>query len=87
MKVLKSLPLETFLDNVEVNVIAFVATCFILYSFGLMAYRLFFSPLAGFPGSRIAAATHFYEFYYDWWCQGKHIYQIEKMHQKYGVEP
>lgn len=62
-----------------------LVTClYVLYSIGLLVYNLFFSPLAKFPGPKIAAATHWYEFYYDFWLNGKYIYEIEKMHQKYG---
>lgn len=46
--------------------------------------RLFFSPLAGFPGPKIAALTDWYEFYYDFFRHGKYIFEIEKMHEKYG---
>lgn len=57
----------------------------ILYAIGLAVYRLFLSPLAGFPGPKIAAVTGWYEFFYDYWCNGKYIFEIEKMHQKYGL--
>ncbi|EEA28685.1 hypothetical protein TMatcc_002964 [Talaromyces marneffei ATCC 18224] len=60
------------------------AIAYITHGLGLVIYRLYFSPLAGFPGPKIAAATHWYEFYYNFWLQGKYIYQIEKMHKKYG---
>jgi hypothetical protein len=50
----------------------------------VLVHRLYFSPLAGFPGPKLAAATHWYEFYYDYWCNGKYIFEIEKMHKKYG---
>ena len=60
-------------------------TCFLLpYASFIVAYRLFFSPIARFPGPKLAAATDIYEFYYNWWCQGKYVFEIEKMHQKYG---
>lgn len=47
-------------------------------------YRLYLSPLAKFPGPKIAAATGWYEFYYDYWLSGQYIFEIERMHQKYG---
>ena len=57
---------------------------FLLYAFITVIYRLYFSPLAGFPGPKIAAATGWYEFYFDVIKRGRYIYEIEKMHHKYG---
>jgi hypothetical protein len=57
---------------------------FFLYGASLAIYRLYFHPLAGFPGPKIAAATRWYEFYYDVIQRGKYVYKIEEMHQKYG---
>jgi hypothetical protein len=58
-----------------------------LYSAGLVCYRLYFHPLAKFPGPKLAAATYWYDFYYD--ClkgpvQGRMMYQIEHLHEIYG---
>ncbi|KAI1498012.1 cytochrome P450 [Biscogniauxia marginata] len=50
----------------------------------LVIYRLYLSPLAKFPGPKLAAATSWYEFYYDCWLNGKYIFEIENMHKKYG---
>ena len=47
-------------------------------------YRLYFHPLRRFPGPRLAAITHGYEFYHDVVRHGMYIWEIEKMHQKYG---
>ncbi|TVY27315.1 Cytochrome P450 monooxygenase [Lachnellula hyalina] len=55
-----------------------------VYSVYHVIYNLFFSPIAGFPGSKLAATTGWVEFYYDYFKQGAYIYEIEKMHQKYG---
>lgn len=49
-----------------------------------VVYRLFFHPLAKFPGPRLAAVTTWYEGYYDIVHQGKYIWQVEKMHKQYG---
>ncbi|KAI0536737.1 cytochrome P450 [Xylaria digitata] len=52
----------------------------------LVTYRLYFDPLAEFPGPRLAAATHWYEAYYDIFSQGggQWTFQIRRLHEKYG---
>ena len=50
----------------------------------LVIYRLCLSPLAEIPGPKLAAATGWYEFYYDCWLAGKYIFEIEAMHNIYG---
>ncbi|KAL3465634.1 cytochrome P450 [Aspergillus heterothallicus] len=47
-------------------------------------YRLQFHPLHKIPGPRLAAATHLVEFYYDVVKGGKYIWEVERMHEKYG---
>lgn len=68
-----------------------------LFVYGLVAvasytlyglfWRLFLSPIAKIPGPKLAAATFWYEFYYDVVKGGQYVYQIEKMHQQYGKKP
>lgn len=61
------------------------ATCItVLWLLGLIVTRLLFSPLARIPGPWLAAVTGLYEFYYDCILGGKYIFEIEKMHQRYG---
>ncbi|KAK5633632.1 hypothetical protein RRF57_009346 [Xylaria bambusicola] len=50
----------------------------------IVFYRLYLSPLARFPGPKLAAATGWYEFYYDYWLNGQYIFVIEQMHKRYG---
>ena len=50
----------------------------------LVAYRLFFHPLARVPGYKLAAITHLYEFWYDAILEGKYLWRIGDAHQKYG---
>src|SRR5437762_12789508 len=47
-------------------------------------YRLYFSSIATFPGPTFTALTLWYEFYYDVITGGKFIWQIKRMHEKYG---
>ena len=56
-----------------------------LYVISLVIHRLFFSPIAKFPGPKLAAVTSWYELYYDVVKKGKFLYEIEKMHDKYGM--
>ena len=56
-----------------------------VYPVLLCAYRLFLHPLASFPGPPLAAMTHWYEFYYDYFFPGgQYIFVIREMHVKYG---
>lgn len=48
-------------------------------------YRLFFHPLRHIPGPKLAAASYFYEFYYNCVRGGKFLFEIERMHQVYGM--
>ncbi|RAK96671.1 cytochrome P450 [Aspergillus ibericus CBS 121593] len=60
--------------------LAGIATFYISRTF----YRLYFHPLSKIPGPKLTAITRLYEFYYDVICDGKFLFQIEKMHQQYG---
>lgn len=60
-----------------------VTLLFVLYKF--ISYRLVHHPLAGFPGPKSVAATRWVEFYHDVVRGGKFIWEIEKMHQRYGM--
>ncbi|KAH7381519.1 cytochrome P450 [Pyrenochaeta sp. MPI-SDFR-AT-0127] len=57
---------------------------FLLYSACLTVYRTYFSPLAKFPGPRLAGMTMWYEFYYDVIKHGQFYKKIEEMHKTYG---
>jgi hypothetical protein len=56
----------------------------VLYVVYGITWRLFWSPLAKFPGPKLAAVTLWYEFYYDVLKNGRYMWEIEKMHEKYG---
>ncbi|RHZ43927.1 cytochrome P450 [Aspergillus thermomutatus] len=74
-------PSATMLDHLGV-LFALIA----VFSFLVVRsiYRLYFHPLSAFPGPRLAAISHLYEFYYDVIKGGQFLFQIEQMHQRYG---
>ena len=49
-------------------------------------YRLYFSPIAKFPGSKLAALTFWYEFYFDVVKRGSYVWEIKRMHEIYGLK-
>jgi hypothetical protein len=51
----------------------------------LAVYRLYLSPLAKFPGPKLAALTGWYEAYYDCIKEGSFWIQIEQFHKQYGM--
>ena len=57
-----------------------------IYVVGLVIYRLLFHPLSKCPGPKLAAATELYECYFDIARLGMFIWEIEKMHERYGME-
>ncbi|KAK1580039.1 cytochrome P450 [Colletotrichum navitas] len=56
----------------------------LLYIIAVAVYRLYFSPLAKFPGSKLAALTLWNEIYWDIVKRGTFMWRIEEMHRKYG---
>lgn len=63
---------------------ALACSILLLYTLGLYCYRAYFDSLSHIPGPKLAAATLWYEFYYDVIKKGRYTWEIGKMHQKYG---
>ena len=60
------------------------APLFAVYVVIISIYRLYFSPLAKFPGPKLAALTTWYNAYYDLGKGGQYVWAVEEMHRKYG---
>lgn len=54
------------------------------YVVQLAVRRLYFSPISHIPGPKLAAATWWYEFYYDIVLGGQYTFKIIDLHKKYG---
>lgn len=63
-----------------------VVLSWIVYQAGLVIYRLYFHPLAKFPGPKLSASSRWWECIQDLFTGqgGEYILQVEEMHDKYG---
>ncbi|KAL3473218.1 cytochrome P450 [Aspergillus californicus] len=57
---------------------------FLTYLASIVIYRLYLSPIAHFPGPRLAALSVFYEFYWEAVRNGQFTFHIGELHKKYG---
>ena len=64
-----------------------LSICFVIYTLGLYVYRVYFDSLSKFPGPKLAAASLWYEFYYDVVLKGQYTYKIARMHEEHGKHP
>jgi hypothetical protein len=71
------------------TIIALGVLLYVLYLLSLAIYRLYFSPLASFPGPKLTALTGWYETYLECFHNGggQFTFHIRAWHEKYGVFP
>jgi len=62
-------------------------SCLGFYGISLVVYRLCFSPIAHFPGPKLAAATGWYQAYYTIIHYGQWCFKVKELHEKYGNKP
>ena len=75
-------PLLLSMDLISsLQVISVVVACYTLYG---AIFRLYLSPIASFPGPKLAALTLWYEFYFDVIKRGRYTWKIAELHQEYG---
>ncbi|KAB8235872.1 cytochrome P450 [Aspergillus alliaceus] len=73
----------TLADLSPILIVAILAGIALLYRIGIIIYRLFFHPLAKFPGPKLLAASSFPHAYYNW-TQGTWYRQVLDLHKSYG---
>jgi hypothetical protein len=66
------------------NIVFLLCSASFLYGVALVCYRLVLSPLARFPGSKLAAAKLWYEFDYEVIQRGQFTFKVREWHEKYG---
>ncbi|KIW01289.1 uncharacterized protein PV09_07329 [Verruconis gallopava] len=72
-------------EVVSVQNLAFgLLICLALFLVDLAVYRLHRSPIAEFPGPKLAALSRWYEFYYDVVLRGQFSNHIAELHRIYG---
>lgn len=75
-----------FLFETWTSWIVVAAAGFLAWTVYGIIWRLYLSPIAAFPGPKIAALTRWYECYYDLTNgRGNYIWKIQEMHEKYGM--
>ena len=63
-----------------------LALAYVCYTVVKIIYRLFFHPLSKFPGPTLAAATFWYEAYFDIFKRpgGQFVYELDRLHAIHG---
>ncbi|SPJ79087.1 related to isotrichodermin C-15 hydroxylase (cytochrome P-450 monooxygenase CYP65A1) [Fusarium torulosum] len=62
--------------------IVFLGVAITLWTISTVVYRLFFHPLAKFPGPRLAACSEFW--FIRVWTSGRYSFSMSELHRKYG---
>jgi hypothetical protein len=67
------------------NLTILITVAILFYFISLAVYRLYVSPLAKFPGPKLAALTSWVEIYYEITGEGgMFCSEYAKWHEKYG---
>ncbi|KAH6622420.1 trichodiene oxygenase [Boeremia exigua] len=76
--------LSTGEQTVTSQLVRYSILFWVAYSGLRCIYNVFFHPLRKIPGPLMAAMTPFPDFWYDAVKRGNYIWEIQKMHKKYG---
>ena len=72
-------------DSQMANYVSIAIVVTVLWISSKVIYRLYLSPISQVPGPRLAAITSLYEQYYDLVFEGRFPWQIDELHQRYGI--
>lgn len=76
---------DAFLDPAVASMLIRLAlSVLILGVLTVSVYRLYLSPLANFPGPKLAAWTQWYEFYWNVIRPGQFTFHLQELHDTYG---
>lgn len=70
--------------EVSTFLVEYTTIAIVLYTVYGVIYRLYLSPIAHFPGPKLAALTFWYEYYFDVIKRGSYVWEIQEMHKIYG---
>lgn len=70
------------------NICSLALISFLAWYASRLVYNVYFHPLSMFPGPRLAAASRWYEGYFDnlVGCGGQYMYEIDRIHRKHGCD-
>ncbi|KAI9641428.1 hypothetical protein NHQ30_010235 [Ciborinia camelliae] len=68
------------MDSILVSIVVTIFS----YTFYGIIWRLYFSPIAKFPGPKLAAISMLYEIYHEIILGGQYTFKIRRLHEKYG---
>ena len=73
-----------FLTSFQQLIFSAAVVGYVVHKLGQIIYSVYLGPLSKFPGPKLAAATLWYEFYYDIIKTGAYVWRVKDMHEKYG---
>lgn len=85
MSVKMAFSLSEFTSSNVVTVVVVTFISSIIYTLFLTVSRLYFSPISHIPGPKLAAATWWYEFYFQVVKGGQYFKEIARLHKQYGT--
>jgi hypothetical protein len=75
---------KTLVDIPISHVVGIFAVSAVIYFLSSCFYNLYLHPLRKIPGPKLAAIGPYLEFYHEVIRDGQYLWEIAKMHDKYG---